>query len=139
MERIDQLESTVGNLKRCLQEVAAGRQLLDEARARRRTSKTEKWIRNHDLEPFVRMDLHLRSGNDVESKSTARPGGGHLPMPPEDPQPTGERRAEITCVKNLPERKPSTPRNVIWQLDPDGCGSLGQSFWPKTPNSARRP
>ena len=30
MERIDDLESTVRTLKRCLQEVAAGRQLLDE-------------------------------------------------------------------------------------------------------------
>ena len=30
MERIDHLENTVTNLKRCLQEVAAGRQLLDE-------------------------------------------------------------------------------------------------------------
>ena len=30
MERIDHLESTVRNLKRCLQEVAAGRQLMEE-------------------------------------------------------------------------------------------------------------
>ena len=30
MERIDHLENTVTNLKRCLQEVAAGRQLLEE-------------------------------------------------------------------------------------------------------------
>ena len=30
MERIDHLENTVTSLKRCLQEVAAGRQLLDE-------------------------------------------------------------------------------------------------------------
>ena len=30
MERIDQLENTVMNLKRCLQEVAAGRQLMEE-------------------------------------------------------------------------------------------------------------
>ena len=32
MERIDELESTVSNLQRCLQEVAAGRQLRDECR-----------------------------------------------------------------------------------------------------------
>ena len=30
MERIDHLENTVTSLKRCLQEVAAGRQLLEE-------------------------------------------------------------------------------------------------------------
>ena len=30
MERIDHLENTVTNLKRCLQEVAAGQQLLNE-------------------------------------------------------------------------------------------------------------
>ena len=29
MERIDSLENTVSNLQRCLQEVAAGRQLRD--------------------------------------------------------------------------------------------------------------
>ena len=32
MERIDELESTVSNLQRCLQEVAAGRQLRDVCR-----------------------------------------------------------------------------------------------------------
>jgi len=32
MERIDELENTVSNLQRCLQEVAAGRQLSDVCR-----------------------------------------------------------------------------------------------------------
>ena len=32
MERIDELESTVNNLQRCLREVAAGGQLRDECR-----------------------------------------------------------------------------------------------------------
>ena len=39
MERIDELESTVGNLQRCLREVAEG-QRRERCRAKPRTSKT---------------------------------------------------------------------------------------------------
>ena len=39
MERIDELESTVGNLQRCLQEVAAGRQLRDICRGEAQSLK----------------------------------------------------------------------------------------------------
>ena len=39
MERIDELESTVGNLQRCLQEVAAGRQLNDVCRGEAQSLK----------------------------------------------------------------------------------------------------
>ena len=39
MERIDELESTVGNLHRCLQEVAAGRQLRDICRGEAQSLK----------------------------------------------------------------------------------------------------
>ena len=39
MERIDDLESTVGNLHRCLQEVAAGRQLRDICRGEAQSLK----------------------------------------------------------------------------------------------------
>ena len=39
MERIDELESTVGNLHRCLQEVAAGRQLRDICRGESQSLK----------------------------------------------------------------------------------------------------
>ena len=38
-ERIDELESTVGNLQRCLQEVAAGRQLNDVCRGEAQSLK----------------------------------------------------------------------------------------------------
>ena len=39
MERIDELENTVGNLQRCLQEVAAGRQLNDVCRGEAQSLK----------------------------------------------------------------------------------------------------
>ena len=42
MERIDELESTVSNLQRCLKEVAEGRQLRDVCRVTR-TSRTVKF------------------------------------------------------------------------------------------------
>ena len=44
MGRIDELESTVGNLQRCLQEVAAGGQLRDECRGAAQNLKDREII-----------------------------------------------------------------------------------------------
>ena len=60
MERIDELESTVLNLQRCLQEVAAGRQVRDECSGAAQNLKTGKSSNSSETRPvIVDHDLKL--------------------------------------------------------------------------------